>query len=135
MAAGATIVSLLNLVHGAHNFRPNSSGRVPQRLIYPVHTLRMLSLRVPFIILTSRMADAGEDQFEDVGIRAESDRQEDSSPPSSPSFAPKGRPMVRKRFRASIPGPLRLDTPRTNRLASFQNSYSVRIMRTTTTLR
>ncbi|KAL2022766.1 hypothetical protein VTK56DRAFT_4582 [Thermocarpiscus australiensis] len=48
----------------------------------------------------------------------------DESPPSSPSFAPVGRPMVRKRFRTKLPNPLPLDLPRINRLSSLRNSYS-----------
>ncbi|GAB1310979.1 Vezatin [Madurella fahalii] len=47
----------------------------------------------------------------------------DESPPSSPSFAPVGRPMVRKRFRNRIPAPLSLGIPRTNRLSSL-HKYS-----------
>jgi len=48
----------------------------------------------------------------------------DESPPSSPSFAPVGRPMVKKRFRTNLPDPLSLDVPRMHRLSSLRNSYS-----------
>jgi hypothetical protein len=49
----------------------------------------------------------------------------DESPPSSPSFAPVGRPMVKKRFRANLPDPLPLNIPPMNRLSSLRHSYSV----------
>ncbi|OAA68108.1 proliferating cell nuclear antigen [Niveomyces insectorum RCEF 264] len=51
----------------------------------------------------------------------------DTPPPSppSPSFAPVGRPMVRKRFRNKIPNPLQIDTPRSTSLSSsLNNRYS-----------
>ncbi|KAK0673328.1 Mysoin-binding motif of peroxisomes-domain-containing protein [Cercophora samala] len=53
--------------------------------------------------------------------------EHDVSPPSSPSFAPVGRPTIKKRFRSKIPDPLRLDVPRdrTSRLGSLHLSYSV----------
>jgi hypothetical protein len=54
-----------------------------------------------------------------------SDNQ-DESPPDSPSFAPVGRPMVKKRFRAKLPDPLPLNIPRMDGLKSLRNSYSVR---------
>ncbi|CAP69430.1 uncharacterized protein PODANS_1_10940 [Podospora anserina S mat+] len=52
--------------------------------------------------------------------------EHDVSPPSSPSFAPVGRPTIKKRFRSKIPDPLRLDVPRnrTSRLGSLHLSYS-----------
>ncbi|KAL2270078.1 hypothetical protein VTJ83DRAFT_2262 [Remersonia thermophila] len=43
----------------------------------------------------------------------------DESPPGSPSFAPMGRPMVKKRFRSNIPSPLPLNTRRTSRMSSL----------------
>lgn len=46
------------------------------------------------------------------------------SPPSSPTFAPAGRPMVKKRFRGQLPDPLRLDIPRTGRIGSLHERYS-----------
>lgn len=50
------------------------------------------------------------------------------SPPSSPNFAPVGRPMVRKRFRKNAPEPIHLDIPhrmkRYSSLGSLHNSYS-----------
>ncbi|SPQ18751.1 37d58344-4215-4588-92a9-d891defec9b8 [Thermothielavioides terrestris] len=52
-----------------------------------------------------------------------SDNQ-DESPPDSPSFAPVGRPMVKKRFRAKLPDPLPLNIPRMDGLKSLRNSYS-----------
>ncbi len=71
------------------------------------------------------LADEGEEQ-EAWATPAVSDNQ-DESPPSSPSFAPVGRPTVRKRFRANPPNPLSLHIPRANRLSSLRHSYSVRI--------
>ena len=73
------------------------------------------------------MADQGEEQHDDWATQSVSDPH-DESPPSSPLFAPVGRPMVRKRFRSKIPDPLRIDVPRMNRLSSLSslhNSYSV----------
>lgn len=49
----------------------------------------------------------------------------DDSPPSSPQFAPVGRPVVKKRFRANVPNPLSLSVPRTHRLSSLRDSCSV----------
>ncbi|KAK4105325.1 hypothetical protein N658DRAFT_512806 [Parathielavia hyrcaniae] len=68
------------------------------------------------------MADEGEEQ-QAWATPSVSDNH-DESPPSSPSFAPVGRPMVRKRFRARLPDPLQLDLPRTNRFSTLRNSYS-----------
>ncbi|KAK3356219.1 Mysoin-binding motif of peroxisomes-domain-containing protein [Neurospora tetraspora] len=52
------------------------------------------------------------------------------SPPSSPNFAPVGRPMVRKRFRKNAPEPIHLEIPhrmkRYSSLGSLHDSYSVR---------
>ncbi|KAG7292507.1 hypothetical protein NEMBOFW57_002542 [Staphylotrichum longicolle] len=72
--------------------------------------------------LANYLKDEGEEQ-QAWATPSVSDNQ-DESPPSSPSFAPVGRPMVRKRFRANIPDPLPLDMPRMNRLSSLRNSYS-----------
>lgn len=49
----------------------------------------------------------------------------DTPPPSppSPSFAPMGRPLVRKRFRNNVPNPLQVEARRNTRLSS--NRYSV----------
>jgi len=72
------------------------------------------------------LADEGEEQehhHETWATPAASDSHDDSPPPS-PSFAPVGRPTVRKRFR---PDPLPLDLPHMNRLRSLRNSYSVSI--------
>lgn len=68
------------------------------------------------------MADEGEEQ-QGWATPSVSDNH-DGSPPSSPSFAPVGRPMVKKRFRNKIPAPLSLGIPRTNRLSSL-HKYSV----------
>ena len=79
-----------------------------------------------WILTAILLADEGEEQ-QAWATPSVSDNQ-DESPPSSPSFAPVGRPMVRKRFRANVPDPLPLDIPRTNRLSSLRNSYSVSIL-------
>ncbi|CCC06487.1 unnamed protein product [Sordaria macrospora k-hell] len=69
-------------------------------------------------------------QFHDA--RDDDDRISDHSisPPSSPNFAPVGRPMVRKRFRKNAPEPIHLDIPhrmkRYSSLGSLHDSYSVR---------
>ncbi|KAK3341776.1 Mysoin-binding motif of peroxisomes-domain-containing protein [Lasiosphaeria hispida] len=75
--------------------------------------------------LADYLKDQGEEQHENWGTPSVSDNH-DESPPPSPSFAPVGLPMVRKRFRSTIPDPLRLDIPRMriNRLSSLHNSYS-----------
>lgn len=49
-----------------------------------------------------------------------------SSPPSSPGFAPKGRPTVRSRFRSNAPPPIRLEIPKRSPLRSLKSRYSVR---------
>ncbi|KXX77448.1 Vezatin [Madurella mycetomatis] len=68
------------------------------------------------------MADEGEEQQQGWATPSVSDTH-DESPPSSPSFAPVGRPMVKKRFRNKIPAPLSLSISRTNRLSSL-HKYS-----------
>ncbi|KAK3329559.1 Mysoin-binding motif of peroxisomes-domain-containing protein [Apodospora peruviana] len=73
------------------------------------------------------MADQGEEEHETWDTSSHSERLDDDhehSPPSSPSFAPVGRPVVRKRFRSNIPDPLRLDVPHMHRLSSLHNTYS-----------
>ncbi len=72
------------------------------------------------------LADEGEEQqqLEAWATPAVSDSHDESLPPS-PSFAPVGRPTVRKRFR---PEPLPLDLPHMNRLRSLRNSYSVSML-------
>lgn len=75
--------------------------------------------------LTRRaMADDGDGQHEKWATTPPASETHDESPPPSPSFAPMGRPMIKKRFRSHIPDPLRLDIPRINRLSSLHNSYS-----------
>ncbi|KAK1776802.1 Mysoin-binding motif of peroxisomes-domain-containing protein [Copromyces sp. CBS 386.78] len=72
----------------------------------------------------------GSPQFHDA--HDDNDRISDHSisPPSSPNFAPVGRPMVRKRFRKNTPEPIHLDIPhrmkRYSSLGSLHDSYSVR---------
>jgi hypothetical protein len=70
-------------------------------------------------------ADEGEEQ-QAWATPSVSDNH-DESPPSSPSFAPMGRPLVRKRFRTKLPDPLSLDVPRMDQLKSLRISYSVHI--------
>ena len=82
------------------------------------------------MVLTSPFpADEGEEQQDTWAMPTEPAFQNPhdnvtvlDSPPSSPQFAPVGRPMVKKRFRAKLPHPLRLDIPGANRISS----YSVR---------
>jgi hypothetical protein len=80
----------------------------------------------PWTLTAFLAADEGEEQ-QAWATPSVSDNH-DESPPSSPSFAPVGRPMVKKRFRAKLPDPLHLDPPRMNRLSSLRNSYSVSIL-------
>lgn len=72
------------------------------------------------------MAEEGDEkeQYDDWATPAGAESN-DGSPPPSPSFAPVGRPMVKKRFRNNIPNPLRLDTPGSGRVSSLQGKYSV----------
>ncbi|KAK3986881.1 Vezatin [Cladorrhinum sp. PSN332] len=74
------------------------------------------------------MTDEGEEKQLDWGSPTISESEDDSPP--SPSFAPVGRPMVKKRFRSKIPDPLRLDAPRsrTSRLGSLQLPYSTAVV-------
>lgn len=71
------------------------------------------------------LVDEGE-EHQAWGTPSVSDNH-DESPPSSPSFAPVGLPMVKKRFRANLPDPLPLNIPPMNRLSSLRHSYSVSI--------
>ncbi|KAH8792404.1 Mysoin-binding motif of peroxisomes-domain-containing protein [Hyaloscypha finlandica] len=50
--------------------------------------------------------------------------QDASSSSSSPTFAPRGRPTVRARFRNKLPPPLRLAIPRNNTVAALHNTCS-----------
>ncbi|OLN88665.1 hypothetical protein CCHL11_01883 [Colletotrichum chlorophyti] len=69
-----------------------------------------------------RATDEGED--EQAGW-AHDDPTYDVSPPSSPEFAPTGRPMVRSRFRNS---PLQINIPtKSSSEPSYRRSYSVRL--------
>ncbi|KAK4128607.1 hypothetical protein N657DRAFT_629673 [Parathielavia appendiculata] len=78
---------------------------------------------MPSWTLTAVMAaDEGEEQ--QAWATPSVSHRHDESPPSSPSFAPVGRPMVRKRFRAKLPDPLHLDLPGVNRFSTLRNSYS-----------
>ncbi|KAK4239695.1 hypothetical protein C8A03DRAFT_32216 [Achaetomium macrosporum] len=72
--------------------------------------------------LADYLKDEGEEQ--QAWATASVPDDHDESPPSSPSFAPVGRPMVRKRYRTKLPDPLPLDLPRIDRLASLRDSYS-----------
>lgn len=73
----------------------------------------------------SSMADEGDEEHEHWGTAAESGSAHDESPPSSPTFAPVGRPMVKKRFRTQRPDPLHLETSPSGRISSLHNKYSV----------
>lgn len=71
------------------------------------------------------MADEGEEEHEYWDTPEEFGSTHDGSPTSSPSFAPVGRPLVKKRFRGQRPDPLRLDIPRSSRISSLHSKYSV----------
>ncbi|KAH6650120.1 Mysoin-binding motif of peroxisomes-domain-containing protein [Chaetomium tenue] len=72
--------------------------------------------------LADYLKDEGE-ELQAWGSPSVSDNH-DESPPSSPSFAPVGLPMVKKRFRTNLPDPLPLNIPPMNRLSSLRHSYS-----------
>jgi hypothetical protein len=48
-----------------------------------------------------------------------------SSRSSSPTYAPRGRPTVRAKFRSKLPPPLRLAIPQNNAVAAIHNTCSV----------
>ncbi|RFU32047.1 hypothetical protein B7463_g4336, partial [Scytalidium lignicola] len=48
----------------------------------------------------------------------------DDSIPSSPSFAPRGKPTARLKFRQSLPPPLRLNIPQNHTIAAIHNTCS-----------
>jgi hypothetical protein len=73
----------------------------------------------------THMADEGDEEQDHWGTAAESDSAHDESPPSSPTFAPVGRPMIKKRFRTQRPDSLRLDIAPSGRISSLHNRYSV----------
>lgn len=73
------------------------------------------------------MLDHGEEQHDNWVPTPPASEKHDESPPSSPGFAPMGRPMVRKRFRAKVPDPLHLDIPHIRRLTTLSNSYSIAV--------
>ncbi|KAL2263408.1 hypothetical protein VTK26DRAFT_6950 [Humicola hyalothermophila] len=72
--------------------------------------------------LADYLKDEGEAQ--EAWATPSSSEHHDDSPPGSPSFAPVGRPMVKKRFRNKLPDRLPLDVPRIDRLSSLRHSYS-----------
>lgn len=73
------------------------------------------------------MADEGDEEHDHWGTAAEPElgSAHNESPPSSPNFAPVGRPLVKKRFRTQRPDSLRLDTSPSGRISSLHNRYSV----------
>ncbi|KAK4145447.1 Mysoin-binding motif of peroxisomes-domain-containing protein [Dichotomopilus funicola] len=77
--------------------------------------------------LADYLKDEGEEQSS--WITPSVSENHDVSPPPSPSFAPVGRPMVKKRFRANPPNPLSLNISR-NRLSSLQHSCSKAVVST-----
>ncbi|KAB5563615.1 Mysoin-binding motif of peroxisomes-domain-containing protein [Coniochaeta sp. 2T2.1] len=71
--------------------------------------------------LADYLKDEGDQEHDYLGVANASGSAHDESPPSSPTFAPVGRPMVKKRFR---PDPLHLDTSPSGRISSLHNKYS-----------
>ena len=71
------------------------------------------------------MAEEGDEEHDHWGTGAEARSADDESTPSSPTFAPVGRPMVKKRFRTQRPASLHLDTSPSARISSLHNRYSV----------
>ena len=84
---------------------------------------RVSEMMASWILTAFLLVDEGEEQ--QAWATPSVSENHDESPPSSPSFAPVGRPMVKKRFRTNLPHPLPLDIPRMNRLSSLRHSYSV----------
>ena len=76
-------------------------------------------------IANTPMADEGDGGHDYWGPAGDSGSTHDESPPSSPTFAPVGRPMVKKRFRSQRPESLQLDMTPTARISSLHNRYSV----------
>ncbi|KAF3360437.1 hypothetical protein VDGD_04316 [Verticillium dahliae] len=78
----------------------------------------------------SPLADYLRDEGEDGQAEwAQVEPDLDSSPPSSPGFAPTGLPKVRSRFRNKIPEPLKVDIPNQTpaSLNYFRRSYSTAV--------
>ena len=120
----------LFIVHGGRHTRPHAACRLSEglvrRFLRVLRASRLFSKMSSFWSLTTFLpADEGE-ELQAWGTPSVSD-DHDESPPSSPSFAPVGRPMVRKRFRTNLPDPLPLNIPPMNRLSSLRHSYSVSI--------
>jgi hypothetical protein len=107
-------------------------SRVSTFLLRPrAHTVihPLVSEMASRILTALAAADEGEDQQQQQQAWATPSVSDDhdESPPSSPSFAPVGRPMVKKHFRAKLPHPLPVDIPRIHGLRSLRNTYSVRV--------
>ncbi|CRK14888.1 hypothetical protein BN1708_011293 [Verticillium longisporum] len=78
----------------------------------------------------SPLADYLRDEGEDGQAEwAQAEPDLDSSPPSSPGFAPTGLPKVRSRFRNKIPEPLKVEIPNQTpaSLNYFRRSYSTAV--------
>ncbi|TDZ73141.1 hypothetical protein CTRI78_v001333 [Colletotrichum trifolii] len=74
--------------------------------------------------LAEYLRDEGEGEEEQAGW-AHHDPAYDASPPSSPGFAPTGRPMVRSRFRSN---PLQINIPtKASSDKSYRRSYSTAV--------
>jgi len=66
----------------------------------------------------------GEGEADQLGW-ATAEQDVASSSPSSPGFAPRGRPTVPSRFRSKTPDPLRLAIPRPSPLSRIKSTYAV----------
>lgn len=88
----------------------------------PVHTPRTAQLTVP------QGEGEGEGESSDWNTPDPDVDPDLSSPPSSPGFAPKGRPTVRSRFREKAPPPLTVYTPQRTPLSRFKSKYSVSLV-------
>ena len=71
----------------------------------------------------SYLGEGGADSRDGLG-----GREEASSNSSSPSFAPRGRPIVQPKFRSKLPPPLQLAIPQNNAIAAIHSRCSVGIL-------
>ncbi|KAL1883115.1 hypothetical protein VTK73DRAFT_9482 [Phialemonium thermophilum] len=77
--------------------------------------------------LSDYLKDEGKEGFQSIGTKGQREdinRSRSPSPNEGLSFAPTGRPLVRKRFRNNTPKALQLHIPRNGRISSLSEKYS-----------
>ncbi|KAH8891040.1 hypothetical protein GQ53DRAFT_649844 [Thozetella sp. PMI_491] len=110
-------------------------GSSPLPALFPKATRENMPSPVQLSLTPPSPTDEGEDQYAtwaepaSLESRSDPDAPADESAPSSPQFAPVGRPTVKKRFRGKTPHPLRLDIPGARHLRSYSKAVVTRIDR------